>query len=160
MEFRLTAEDKETLELFNKKADEIVNSSFVKESRQKNIGFNISSQMNDETRNFDTTYDVVHHNKDFINSIVLPIRMFIQNNDRISICKMSLLYKRLPSIYDYKKTFDVVQNYLNSYLDEKARTFLDDQPSKRELLDTIIYGELAHLNREKSKKKTTEVEIR
>ena len=151
MTFIISSEEKEILELFNNKANDVINSSFVKEAKEKDISFTLSGNIDKKTGNWATRYEVIHHNTDFINSVILPLRMFIQNNERISIHNISLIYGQF-SISDYKKTFDTIRKYLNDYLDETAKTFLDDQPTKRELLETIVYGELVHLNPEKSEK--------
>jgi hypothetical protein len=149
VEFKLSNEDKEIFELFNQKADQVINSSFIHEAKTKDIGFTLSGKVGNKPDEWNWSYDVKGHDMDFINSVVLPIRFFIQDNERISLRNMYTLYTNLPLHDNYKITFNDIRNYLNEYLDEKARSFLDDQPTKRELLETIVYGELAHLNPEK-----------
>jgi len=145
---KLTDDDKLTLELFNRKADEIINSSYVNESKTKDIGITLSWKKN-QTPHGTWQYDAKHHDHDFIKSVILPLRLFIQNNERISVKNINDLYQNLPIDSQFKLTIQDIRQYLNDYLDERARTFFSDQPTRREILETFVYGELAHLNSEK-----------
>lgn len=146
----LTTDEIKTLTQFNAKANQILNSSYLKEVKEKKLGYELSWNLNEQTGNLDFNYKVSNHDEDFIKSLVLTLRMFVQDNESISIHNVSEWYCKMKIDQMYKDTFNDIRKYLNDYLDDKARTFLDSQPTKRELFETVIYGELAHVNPEKA----------
>lgn len=137
------------LRQFNLAADEIIESSYVKESREKWVGINFRWTRNNETNDLDFSYQKSDHDEDKIRSLVLTVRLFIQDNEPLSIGKMREFYHGLPIDQKYKTVFDLIRDQLNEFLDEPATTFLEKKPSRRQVLETIIYGMYAHRNRNK-----------
>lgn len=140
----------ELLKLFNDKASKIINSKFKKESLEKKLGETISWNEKDGM-----TYTVSNHDDDFINSVLMPLRLLFQNNDEISINNISKLYENMEIGKEYKIVFKKIRGELNEFLDEQAKTLLDDKPTRRELFETILYGEIAHVQKEKRNKLET-----
>ena len=130
---------KKTLELFNKNARKLMQSSYSKEPSTRQLGQTLKW---DRDEGFD--YSVSNHDEDFINSVLMPLRFFCQNNESISLGNTAKLYEKLHIDEDYKKKFRHLRKEFNDYLDEKALTSLDDKPTRRKLFMTILYGEIAH----------------
>jgi len=99
-----------------------------------------ASVANMDTHNFD---------RDDIEAFILTYRMLTQNNDRYSVARLSDGYERVHEYF--RDAF--------AYLREQNRLFLTAESplqqsgspiSHRDLLDTVIYGELAHSNKQKA----------
>ncbi|WP_206758844.1 hypothetical protein [Nostoc foliaceum] len=134
-----------TLELFNYKAYELGQSSFntflLNSEPKITIG---SGRLNQE--NFPS--------KDSINACVLTIRLFMQDNERISLRKVKRIYEDLPINTEKKARFDNLRNKFNDFLDRKSlcqRNIIiiigeaaTNTPTNRDILEAFIYGEYAH----------------
>jgi hypothetical protein len=145
----LSNSDVHRLRQFNLTADEIIKSSYVKESLEKRLGINFKWTRNNETNDLDFSYQKFNHEEDKIRSLILTIRIFIQDNEPLSIRRMRDFYQELPIDQKYKVVFDSIRDQFNEFLDEPATTFLEDRPSRRQIFETIIYGMYAHRNRNK-----------
>lgn len=89
-------------------------------------------------------------NSEQIDAFVLSMRLFMQNNDSISIWNTSQLIQTLPFPHNLKQEFADLRENLNDYLDSDSRiSILEDNPTNREILETILYGRLAHVQPEK-----------
>jgi len=136
------------LKLFNLKADSAINSKFKKESKENKFGETLEWKHNDETNELDFNYSVKNQDQDFINSVLLPLRLFFfLKKEPISIRKLSDIYEKMPIAEKYKIIFRNIRTELNLFLDEPAKTLLDDKPTRRDLLHTIINGEMFHLSK-------------
>ncbi len=82
-----------------------------------------------------------------VDAFVLTLRLFMQDNDQISIRRMADLVANLPVSANLRGRFQELRENLNAYLDATA-TFVvaDDSPTRREVLETVLYGNLSHLN--------------
>lgn len=81
-----------------------------------------------------------------VDAFVLTIRMFMQDNDRISIRHTSNVVDGLPVSDHLRKYFRKHRDNLNQYLDASAIFALStDHPTRREVFDTVLYGNLSHL---------------
>lgn len=141
----------EILKLFNSKAEKIINSSFKNEIKNKDVGETLKWELDDKTQELKFDYSVVNHNEDFINSVLMPLRLFVQNNESISIGNMANIYENIPIDEKYKNAFRKIRHELNTFLDEPAKTLLDDNPTRRQLFETVLYGEIAHLTKDNRK---------
>ncbi|WP_338835118.1 hypothetical protein [Bradyrhizobium septentrionale] len=90
--------------------------------------------------------------QDEIDAFVLSYRVFTQDNDRLSIRNLSKIFAKDWMYPNARECFDDARAQLNGHLDRASTiTFPEGRISVRALVDTIIYGGLAHSNEEKSK---------
>ncbi|HKG89246.1 MAG TPA: hypothetical protein VKA95_13045 [Nitrososphaeraceae archaeon] len=137
-------DDIATLKQFNITVDELTNYAFVKESLDRKIGRDFMWELNKDTNELEFRYNKSNHNEEFLRSFVLTLRLFIQDNEPLSIRNMSQLYGRLPIADEYKILFDKLRDNFNKFLDEPAITLSSNKPSRRIIFDAIIYGKYAH----------------
>ena len=85
-----------------------------------------------------------------IDSYVLTLRFFIQDNEPISINNLSKLYTIYSSNKEIKEKFSELRNALNCELDKSCPILFNGQKlTLRKILNGFIYSELAHSNIEK-----------
>lgn len=95
---------------------------------------------------------VPDYNEDEIDAFILTYRMLTQNNDRVSIARLSDIYNSDWMPEDGKNYFNEARKEVNEYLDSPATiSFETGQISIRSIMDIIIYGGLAHSNPKKEK---------
>jgi hypothetical protein len=134
---------KEALQLFNKKADEVLNSSMLEELSKQGTGIAFDDDGNIEKKHGPST--------DQIKAFVLDLRFFIQDNERSSFRNLAKLYQDAPVDPWIKKHFELMRAYLQTYLNAPSldQEFKGKSITNQELLDTFLYGGLAHANRSK-----------
>jgi len=88
--------------------------------------------------------------EDEVDSFVLTYRMFTQRNDRISLPSLAAIYQNGWIPDEARERFNDARSQLNQYLDSAAtaRMGVQDIPI-RSLLNVVIYGGLAHTNKDK-----------
>ena len=80
----------------------------------------------------------------------LNFRLFIQDNDQISIRKTGILLETMPVSAELKQHFAKNQTHLNNSLDTRSMVNINgDNPTRREIFEVVLYGELAHLTSDK-----------
>ncbi|MBR0925182.1 hypothetical protein ABH973_002381 [Bradyrhizobium ottawaense] len=90
--------------------------------------------------------------QDEIDAFVLSYRVFTQDNDRFSIRNLSKIFAKDWMHPNARECFEDARAQLNGHLDSASTiSFPEGRISVRALVDTIIYGGLAHSNEEKSK---------
>lgn len=90
-----------------------------------------------------------------IDAVLLTLRMFMQNNDRISIQKIAKIYAEEEELSGYKSQFDTLRDAINGYLNQfNGVVFFGSKYTNKEILDLVLYGLKGHSNRAK------EIEIR
>ena len=90
--------------------------------------------------------------KDSIDASVLTLRFFIQDNEPCSFRNMAKIYEDLPISLDKKKSFEKSRDFVNFLLDQDSPIGPDKGKLKnRDIFYIIIYGGLAHANKEKKK---------
>lgn len=95
---------------------------------------------------------VPDYNEDEIDAFILTYRMLTQNNDRVSISRLSDIYNSDWMPEDGKNFFNEARKEVNEYLDSPATiSFETGQIYIRSIMDIIIYGGLAHSNPKKEK---------
>lgn len=149
-----------TLRRFNRRVDRLKASGFAK--RFENDLPNVTSRMDavsiESTGNgqfvisgrFDSEID--DFNQDEIDAFVLTYRIFTQRNDALSLASLAAIFDSewMPS--NAREEFELCRSEINEALDSGATIIFEDyQPSVRFIVDTIIYGGLAHTNEEKAK---------
>jgi len=93
--------------------------------------------------------DLHHYDRDNIEAFILTYRMLTQNNDRYSIARLAENYQFTHWLF--RDGFEHLREQNLSFLASDSSFLAQDVPvSYREILDTIIYGELAHSNKHKA----------
>jgi len=145
----LSENEKEILILFNENANKAINSKFYQESIQKTIGMTVHHQYDKDFKHTGRTFEVDHHTTEFINSVIIPLRLCFSDRDRISFKKISDLYHESSISPEYIKKYDEARNSINNFLDSPSMTVFKDKPTNREVFNTIVYGDLLHIEPEK-----------
>jgi hypothetical protein len=83
--------------------------------------------------------------QDAIDAFVLTFRFFIQKREVSSFRHLAKVYEKLPISPQLKQNFVGWRKALNDYLDRKVNCAIYGfTPTTRELMNTFIYGGLAH----------------
>ena len=151
----------ETLKSFNSKIDRLERSGFSKRflNETPEVLAKFKSPMNFENHgdgNFTLSGEieswVIDYNEDEIDAVVLTYRMLTQNNDRVSLAKLAEIYNSEWFPEEGKLCFNDAREKVNQYLDSPATvSFQEGWVSIRAIMDIIIYGGLAHSNRNKER---------
>jgi hypothetical protein len=140
----------ERLNLFIEKAELLRLSSLVK-TLIANQGTKLDIEANLSTSEWSiksTTLD-----SEQLDAFLLTMRLFIQNNERISICRTAELIRSLDVSEDLKERFLKPRDYLNNYLNGKSSFSIHgDRPTYKEIMDTVLYGYHGHLSLEKHRR--------
>jgi hypothetical protein len=143
----------ETLRLFNEKVEELFNLSFVQAIINPKMGFNLSGERQ-TNGTFKLRSKIIGPSVEAIKAFVLTFRFFIQDNESISLHKIASIYDSTNIEDKQKEFFNSARNSVNEMLDSPNLFSLkinDSIPTNREILDTFIYGGLAHAHPEKYK---------
>ncbi|EIN00428.1 hypothetical protein WQE_15396 [Paraburkholderia hospita] len=93
--------------------------------------------------------DLHHYDRDNVEAFILTYRMLTQNNDRYSIARLAENYQFAHWLF--RDGFERIRERNSSFLATESSFQPQGVPvSYREILDTIIYGELAHSNKRKA----------
>jgi hypothetical protein len=93
--------------------------------------------------------DLHHHDRENIEAFILTYRMLTQNNDRYSIARLAENYRFAHEFF--RDGFEYTRNQNSSFLSSGSIFYSEEGPvTYREILDTVIYGELAHNNKHKA----------
>jgi len=143
-------ETRELLQLFVGKARKLESSRFVKKMSDPSAGVTISGTTNGRSHTDRRLPD-----QEAIDAFVLTFRLFIQPNDRTSFDSLSKRVLPDPDVsIEWKQEFTKVRDELDQYLDAQAEIHLirdGSSPTRREVMDLIIYGDLAHSDKAKSR---------
>lgn len=83
-----------------------------------------------------------------VDALVLTMRLFMQDNDRISVGRVANLLETLPVSEKLKEYFEKNRSHLNHALDSPSMLVVNnDHPSKRDILQTALYGPRVTLRR-------------
>ena len=133
------------LKRFNKKADWLLNSTFADAMLRNDSGFIFEWKKN---KGVDTL--LIGAEGESVDAVLLTLRMFIQNNDRISIHNIAELYSLEPQLHPFKQEFDTLRTKLNTYLDTKNDiVFFGKNYTHREIIELLLFGDKGHSNRVK-----------
>lgn len=146
----MRTETREALELFVEKADRLDSLSFAESAAE--VGFSWTL-VNGETEEFKTTGP----DSEQIDAFVLTLRFFMQDNDHISFRWLANSVLDDPGLSNnWKEEFRKARQKLNDYLDQLPPIQIvvasASAPTRREILDTFVYGDLSHTN---PKRRTT-----
>ena len=130
------------LELFNEKVQELQCSSFLRDAAKGGAVVEWNKGIG---------WDGIHigPEEESVKSAILTFRIFIQNNDQISLHKMAKLYQELrvdPAIVD---KFLKLRQQINDYLDSFSNLAISDKRkmTHRKIIKMFLYGDLAHTNK-------------
>ena len=80
-----------------------------------------------------------------VEAYVLTLRLFVQDNDSISIRRLADAYERSPRLAMLVPRVQAIRDKLNAYLDAKSPIIWErSQLVRRTIMDVFIYGGLAH----------------
>ncbi|MBK8465180.1 MAG: hypothetical protein IPL32_05060 [Chloracidobacterium sp.] len=139
---------KKQLELFNLKAEKLNSLSFAKIVQKTDTGLSISGKRGDDGL-FTVTSERRGPDAESIDAFVLTLRMFLQNNDQCSIGNLQSCYSSILLPEDIREEFRDIRKTLNEYLDDTHEIRLEEKGkflTRREMIDTMLYGDLAHAN--------------
>ena len=86
-----------------------------------------------------------------IEAYALTYRLFLQDNDSISLRRMSKLYASVAAVTSLLPRIEAVRSHLNAYLDSKSPIIWEkDHFTNRRIQDVFLYGGLAHTHAKKS----------
>jgi len=139
---------RETLELFVEKADLLKSRNFFKIiQEQGGIKISVSMKIGQPVAINDNVPD-----PESVDAMMVTFRMFIQDNDRISIRNLSKLLVDPGLSGNWKDRYSQARDTLNQALDGHLGLDLRHEGhtlTARQIMDTFIYGEIAHTNSEK-----------
>ncbi|MCE5250096.1 hypothetical protein LLG96_07730 [bacterium] len=132
----------ETLELFDEKSGHLLELSL---SQEISKSYNASVRWNREQG---WTSKFAGPNGESVDAFILTLRLFIQDNEPISLRRMRDLYRKAPIEPVLADQFDDVCTELNTFLDSETHLAIDDdrQLTYRDIFEFFIYGSLAHTN--------------
>ena len=88
-----------------------------------------------------------------IDAFVLTFRFFIQDNETISIRNLKKIFDSNLVTKKEKEEYNLMRLELNKFLSESANIeLMGDKPTNREIMDTVLFGELSHANKEKEER--------
>lgn len=139
--------DIKALELFNEKAEKLAQLTFTE------IMFNQKTKV-EMTYEAGKGFEVSREGPDSenIDAIALTLRFFMQDKEPCSLRNLSKIYERLPISQALKEKFSQGRASLNTYLDSQSLIkfiFNFKSLTNREILNTFMYGGLAHSRHKK-----------
>ena len=133
------------LETFNEKANVLLGSSFLAKINNGESGVTLT--FNTENG---AIYEFFGPEGESVSAVLFTLRMFIQNNDRISINNIGKIYEREPLLSELLPTYLKIKDNLNSQLDKQGNVdFFGKKHTFREALWTYLYA-TGHTNIQKS----------
>lgn len=139
--------DLEKLQLFNRKAERLERYQLWKYLENNQPSFKIS----------EGTITNTFPDYEFIEAPLITLRLFMQDNDYISTRNITKIYHSNPDIPNKsKEAFVNSRNDFNNFLDKKSsfsiqsliwineREHHTTDYTNREILESLLYGEIAH----------------
>ena len=154
-------EEREILKLFSEKVERLESSSLVGMLRSGEARFNIHW-----TREEGLTFESEGPPRESVDGVVVTYRFFTQDNEPTSLSRMTSMLEHLAArgevSQDLLGKWIAKRTDLNAFLDSPATFAHEDkdtagdvirriQPDRRDLIDTFIYGEIAHSKKSKRK---------
>lgn len=132
------------MRLFNEKAEKLANSRFVesvRRGRQTTITMGADRPLTVERKGPDA---------EATDAMLLTLRFFFNKRDGISLEGMLELYEALPISEQERIQAREAFGRYNRFLDSKIGViFKGNELTNRTVLETILYGDLAHANSDK-----------
>ncbi len=133
------------LKLYNEKADLLLSSSFADAMLRKGSGFMFSWKAG---KNCESV--LVGAEGESVDAAFLTLRMFLQNNDRISIGNMAKIYSQEQELVAHRSDFNSIRSQINDFLElGNGIGFFGKNYTNREIIELLLYGSRGHTNRAK-----------
>ena len=137
---------KEVVELFDEKYCRLQSSDLI--NFMSNSGWKFAFDFKTNT----LSQNAVFPDLKLIESYVLNLRFFIQDNESISIRNLNLFYENYCNDEEIKNKFTELRTILNSELDNAwPFKYKNQKLTFRDIFEGFIYSKLAHSNVEKHK---------
>jgi hypothetical protein len=143
----ITDETLEKLRVYIEKADQLEDTGYLEDI--KNLTFRWS-------------WDVIEGEKiefegpdrNQVRSVILTFRLFIQDRDGISFRALANNISNDPGLSDFwKNSLQEIRETFNDYLDEYPKIPTTKAtgtiPTRRDIMNVFLYGDLAHVNQNK-----------
>ena len=143
---RSVAEAIQLLNRFNEKAELLSTFSFLKKAFAPGTGATLHFEPGrawQEKRGAD---------RESTAAFVLVLRLFLQPRDGIQLEQIKDLYQEMPLPENYKSLVAENLKTLNAFLDSTGNpefAINGEKITNRMVLETFLYGDLAHLNKDK-----------
>jgi hypothetical protein len=138
------------LQLFNNKVQKLEHSRFIQGLSQSNSGFTLSHLKNESGSWLKAERQ--GPDDEAIDAATLTFRFFNQDKDRISLRRISKYYAEAPIDVSFSHEYEKIRREMNEYLDGEKYSVANYNGVplvRRELIETFMYGELAHVNEAK-----------
>ncbi len=136
------------LELFNEKAAKLERSRLLQRMSRSGVAYQVRFGQRRKTRAW--------HNApkgESVDAFVLTYRWFIQDRDGISLRAIAKLYRQLPISRELRKDVAAARRGIRKYLSQRTKILIKNHtPTRGEVCDTFLYGELSHANADKRAK--------
>ena len=135
-----------TLKLFNEKAEKLNSLQFIAALREGKGSYKIAMRVGQPLQVTGEFASV-----DEVDAFVLTLRLFIQDNEPISIRRVTALYEEIPELSELLSRVQGIRDKLNRYLDAPSAIVWQREPvTRRRILDVFLYGGLAHTHQGKT----------
>lgn len=135
-----------TLRLFNEKAEKLNGLQFLSALRAGKGSYKLEGRVGKLVQ---VTGDLA--TVDEVDAFVLTLRLFLQDNEPISIRRLAALYAETPELASLTDRVSGIRSKMNSYLDRDSPIVWQKQAvSRRRILGVFLYGGLAHTHRDKT----------
>ena len=141
----------EALELFNEKAGKLLNSAFVGALASGKTGATISGRRQ-ENGLFEISPELRGPSSEAVDAFILTFRFFVQDNETTSLRNIAKIYIEIGDDDEFLSRFNSARDSINQFLDLPNLmniTFNNSTPTNRDVMETFIYGGLAHANPKK-----------
>ncbi len=130
-----------TLRLFQEKVEKLLSLKFVDEIRREAGGAIVEYH---HEKGWDSIF--VGPSDETLDAVVLTLRLFMQDNERISVRNVRRLYMETDLSSSLKQEFQALGENLNAQLDRATNIAIEEAKhlTFREVLHIFVYGSHAH----------------
>lgn len=135
------------LELFVEKSQWLMSSNFYQAVQDDTTGTMLAY-----SKDHGEEFVLLGPEGECIDAALLTLRMFMQNNERISIQNMSKIFEKEELLAEYRADFGGIRERLKKRLSENGNVYVSGKGyTLGETLDLFLYGSRSHANRTKEK---------
>ncbi|MDA0256958.1 MAG: hypothetical protein O3C25_04355 [Chloroflexi bacterium] len=137
----MDAESRRSLRLFNERAARLRGSRFLAEVEQAtSVSATFKWEAGGSLETSSTMPD-----REAVEAFALTFRLFLQNNERVSIRRIAEIYDQPWVGIDVAARFRRARTSLNEFLDEPTFIIFNNRRlTRRNVVDVFLYGDLAH----------------
>jgi hypothetical protein len=136
----------DSLELYLEKIDTLKELSYYDFVKKNKVSVSYSQNVIEEGK-----FSINHPSIESLESFILTIRFFYQDNESCSIYNTYNNLLNLPASNDSILKYDKARNELNDFLDSVAVILNNESITYRNIIEVFIYGNLAHANNKKNR---------